>query len=300
MMMLSIFLVPGSSKCSPITVEMDLPEYDSDTFKSKKEYLWTVKGIAFTNEKRFKRAVKLLEQATDLNPESIAHYWLGLTHEKMAVEKILDWHAKIRERIQSVDLTGRTFSSLEEEAIQKHYKEAFDRYKDAVTYFPWLDHAHYLLGKAALRYFNDLSTAGNYLLSAVRINSREMLYRTELADCYIRLKRFDEARETAEQILKDPRKAFQSEAHAILGRCDLAQSNFSAALKELEKSITLDPDDLFLHYDLARIYRSNQNRYMARKSYQSFIQMVPKDLRQVHRIKESLREIIKLRELKNQ
>jgi len=136
---------------------------------------------------------------------------------------------------------------------QRMEDRAIPQIEQALQVDPRLPMAHFLLGEIDLYKENPEAAVVEFQKELV-VNPTVWLVYWRLGDAYFHLDKLDEAENVLKQAiwLNDS----SSGAFILLGQIALKKNDASLAADFLERALKLDPQNFYVHYFLARSYRS--------------------------------------------
>jgi tetratricopeptide (TPR) repeat protein len=165
----------------------------------------------------------------------------------------------------------------------KKYVEAEGALKDALKAEPWDTTTRYYLGLALLEQekFNDAfveikktqdeqNKAAQWTKPPV---PSEYQIRIALARIHLGLKQYDEAWKSLESARIED--SGSSEVYLYRGICCVQQKKSQEAIKELEKSISLDPQNAYAHYYAGIAYSDAGLADKAAGAMRTFLKLAP-------------------------
>ncbi|MCI0363986.1 MAG: hypothetical protein L0Y44_14010 [Phycisphaerales bacterium] len=158
------------------------------------------------------------------------------------------------------ELYGQTLKLLalqaqkagDDDAARSHHEKAYEQYEIALKFDPESAGLHHSAGLMALA-INRNDAALNHFRSAGRLEPYNKQYSLFEAQLLIQSRRFDEARRALEWVLvldKD-----EALAHASLAMIALEEADFEKALGHMATARQIEPADIELRAQEARIHR---------------------------------------------
>jgi tetratricopeptide (TPR) repeat protein len=135
---------------------------------------------------------------------------------------------------------------------QRMEDRAVPEVQEALRRDPHLAMAHFLLGEIEL-FQGDSSTAAEELNKEIAINPALWLVYWRLGDAYLRLEKYAEAEKALKQAIW--LNETSSGAYILLGQVALKRDDPRMAATVLERGVSLDPQNDYVHYFLARAYQ---------------------------------------------
>ncbi len=247
------------------------PAYETGGFQSKQEYLWTLKGIAFTAKEDFESAARLLEKADRADPKGLPSFYLGRAYREEARMKIVEW-ARSRKRLRK---------DLDPVRIKALYEKSARAFKAAAENFPNREDIRSELALVLLNDLEDFSGAEELLLKSSALKPADWNLRLNLIQIYRSKKLPEKIKELLPVMFSDPDPDIPARAQWIKGTLELDQRNFFAALQELKKAVRLDSSFKPQYYDLAKAYQGSEQVPPAVSAYKKFMTAVPQNLREL-------------------
>jgi tetratricopeptide (TPR) repeat protein len=215
--------------------------------------LKTLIGMSHYGLKQYAAAVPYLKQATESEPQNLP-FRLLLAHSCLWSKQyqcVLDVYREIlnlnAESAEADMLAGEALDEMQD------HSGAIEQFRNAVKANPKEPNVHFGLGYL-------LWTQGQYdgaarefqaELDNVPKNAQAMAF---LADSQIKLNHPEIARPLLEQAIRlSPQMEL---AHLDLGIVEADRGHNDAAVRELNLSVKLSPNDIRAHYRLARLYQS--------------------------------------------
>ena len=135
---------------------------------------------------------------------------------------------------------------------------------------------HALLDKAVANdHLGDLEQAIESFKLAIEIDPADKIIAFDLAVAYYKAGNFDDSAEAAMQGLKH--EGEEPKLWRILGEAELARKRFGEALKSLDKSISLDPQDKGAHFGRGLALMELKRYEEAAASFGKVVSMDPND-----------------------
>ncbi len=131
---------------------------------------------------------------------------------------------------------------------------------------------HFMLGKYFM-YENKLDEAESEFQKALSLDplSRDIAF--NLAVVNLKKGKVDEAKKLLLSIVQ--REGYYPEVHELLGRIYASLKDYDNAIKEFEKSLEEESENLELYFELATLYAEQQNYDEAIKTFDRLLKIVP-------------------------
>ena len=222
-------------------------------------------GMAYYGVAQYAEAAPYLKAATDRDSSNLT-LLLALAHSYLWSKqstKVLD----VYHQILVLDPSSAEADMLAGEALDemKDNAGATKMFEDAVKANPKAPNAHFGLGYLlwSQKKFPEAASEFNAELANDPEHIQSLLY---LADTYIQLNKLEDAKPLLDKCLQ--RDTTLALAHLDLGIVYSDGAHNDDALKELEAAEKLMPDDINVHWRLARLYRTLGRRAEATAEFE--------------------------------
>ena len=222
-------------------------------------------AVAFYNQAQYEKAIQELQPDLDRNPDwEFGHRLLGLCYLNIKNNALAA--SSLSRAVQLKSPAFITYFGLGQAYFNmKKYEECIDALNKgqplaAKEKDPESNQAklYRLRGSAHYR-LNHFNEAADDLTQALRISQSDWSDYAMLGVAYFNLDRTDEAIETLEKAYS--MKQGQNTILELLGKsylkkgiAALSQKQFSSAVKLLQKALSYDPNNGYIHYNLAEAF----------------------------------------------
>jgi len=241
-------------------------------------------GVIYSIQKRFNEAIQMFNASIQLSPnESRAYLGLARIYSMLSdtttsnsyFKKVIELSPRtpiaeyarrsIRIPVKEESIVDKSDNNGREEQFAKgiglflagNYTSSADQYKVYLKNHPSDDYAWYLIGEVKIR-LGELDKALDCFKRAIRLNHRRSPYYKALAIAFHYLGKSKDAIKVMNKTIEMGKK--DSLCYTILGINFLRERKLEAAIKNLQISIRINPNNQLALYNLAlALFQTQEN-----------------------------------------